>query len=136
MGCMKAYSEDLRIRVLRALDSGMSRADAATTFCVSLSSIKRWRAQHATLGHLRPKRPSGRPRAIGPSAEARLRIQLTATPDATLPEHVSTWKREQGRSLSRWTISRAIARLRWSRKKRLSPRVSAIRGSAHTFKSR
>ena len=115
---MKAYSEDLRLRVLTALDGGISRADAATTFRVSLSSIKRWRAQHKTVGHLRPKRPSGRPRAIGRSAEARLRLQITTTPDATLPEHISTWTREQGRLLSRWTMSRALKRLRWSRKKR------------------
>ena len=116
---MKAYSEDLRIRVLAALDGGMSRAQAATTFQVSVSSIKRWRAQHAAVGHLHPKRPPGRPRTIGPSAEARLRAQLIASPDATLPEHLSAWEREEGTSLSRWTISRAIGRLRWSRKKRL-----------------
>ena len=116
---MKAYSEDLRVRVLTALDGGMSRADAATTFRVSLSSIKRWRAQHTAVGHLRPKRPTGRPRLIGRTDEARLRLNLTSTPDATLPEQVSTWTREQGRSLSRWTMSRAIKRLRWSRKKRL-----------------
>jgi transposase len=116
---MKAYSEDLRIRVLSALDGGMSRTDAASTFQVSLSSIKRWRAQQAALGHLHPKRPTGRPRKIAASAEALLRLQLVAAPDATLPEHISTWQRDQGTSLSRWTISRAIARLRWSRKKRV-----------------
>jgi transposase len=115
---MKAYSEDLRIRVLAALDGGMSVAQAARTFQVSVSSIRRWQAQHAALGHLRPKRPSGRPRKIGPSAETRLRAQLSASPDATLPEHLSAWAREQGTSLSRWTMSRAIVRLRWSRKKR------------------
>ncbi|SRR6266498_4485834 len=114
---MKAYCEDLRLRALAALDGGMSRADVMTTFRISLSSIKRWRAQHTAVGHLRPKRPTGRPRAIGPSDEARLRMVLTTTPDATLPEHVSNWQREERRSLSRWTMSRAIARLRWSRKK-------------------
>jgi transposase len=98
---MKAYSEDLRIRVLAALDGGMSRVGAATTFQVSMSSIKRWRAQHAAVGHLRPKRPTGRPHTIGPSAEPRLRTQLTATPDATLPEHVTTWARDQGISGTR-----------------------------------
>jgi transposase len=116
---MKAYSEDLRERVLAALDGGMSRAQAASTFQVSLSSIKRWRSQQAALGHLQPKRPPGRPRAIGPQAEDQLRAQLTATPDATLPEHVATWQRDQAVSLSRWTLSRAIARLRISRKKRV-----------------
>jgi transposase len=116
---MKAYSEDLRQRVLAALDSGMSRADAVSTFRVSLSSIKRWCAQRTALGHLRPKRPPGRPRAIAHNLEARLRLQLDATPDASLPEHLDTWSREQGRSLSRWTMSRSIKRLRWSRKKSL-----------------
>ena len=116
---MKAYSEDLRIRVLAALDGGMSRAQAARTFQVSGSSIDRWRSQRTALGHLRPKRPTGRPRRIGSSAETRLLSQLNASPDATLPEHVSTWAHDQGTSLSRWTMSRAIARLRWSRKKRV-----------------
>jgi transposase len=116
---MKAYSEDLRIRVLAALDGEMSVAQVARTFQISVSSVRRWRAQQTALGHLRPKRPSGRPRRIGPSAETRLRAQLNAAPDATLPEHVSTWTHEQGTSLSRWTMSRAIARLRVSRKKRV-----------------
>src|SRR5436190_9737755 len=116
---MKAYSEDLRIRVLTALDGGMSRAQAARTFQVSGSSIDRWRAQRTALGHLRPKRPTGRPRKIGKSTERSLRAQLSASPDATLPEHVRTWTHQQGTSLSRWTMSRAIARLRVSRKKRV-----------------
>lgn len=116
---MKAYSEDLRIRVLAALAGGMSRAQVARTFQVSGSSIDRWRAQRNALGHVRPKRPTGRPRRIAPSAETRLRAQLTASPDATLPEHIRTWAREQDTSLSRWTLSRAIARLRVSRKKSL-----------------
>jgi transposase len=114
---MKAYSEDLRQRVLAAVDSGMSRADAVSTFRVSLSSIKRWCAHRAMFGHLRPKRPTGRPRTITRTLEPRLRLQLDATPDATLPEHLDTWSHEQGRSLSRWTLSRSIKRLRWSRKK-------------------
>jgi transposase len=116
---MKAYSEDLRQRVLTALDSGMSRADAVGTFRVSLSSIKRWCAQRTALGHLRSKRPPGRPRKITQNLEARLRLQLDARPDATLPEHLDIWSREQGRLLSRWTLSRSIKRLRFSRKKSL-----------------
>jgi transposase len=116
---MKAYSEDLRLHVLAALDGGMSRAQAARTFQVSGLSIDRWRAQRSALGHVHPKRSTGRPRRIAKSAEMRLRAQLSASPDASLPEHISTWTREQGTSLSRWTMSRAIARLRISRKKRV-----------------
>jgi transposase len=116
---MKAYSEDLRQRVLAALDGGMSRAQAARTFQVSGSSIDRWRAQRTALGHLHPRHSPGRPRRIAKSAETSLRAQLAASPDATLPEHITAWAREHGTSLSRWTMSRAIARLRISRKKSL-----------------
>ena len=63
---MKAYSEDLRSRVLAALDGGISQTQAAQTFQVSVSSIRRWRGQLSTHGHLHPKRPSGRPRKIEP----------------------------------------------------------------------
>ncbi len=38
---MKAYSIDLRQRIVAAVERGMSRSDVATTFGVSLSTIKR-----------------------------------------------------------------------------------------------
>src|SRR5262249_55472261 len=66
------------------------------------------------------KHSPGRPRKFAPSAETRLRAQLSASSDATLPQHNSTWAEAQGTSLSRWTMSRAIARLRFSRNKSLS----------------
>ncbi|HEU5098378.1 MAG TPA: IS630 transposase-related protein [Roseiflexaceae bacterium] len=42
---MRAYSLDLRERVLAALEGGMSRNEVSTTFKVSLSTIKRWLAR-------------------------------------------------------------------------------------------
>ena len=38
---MKAYSEDLRERVVRAVDQGMSRSEVVRLFGVSEASIKR-----------------------------------------------------------------------------------------------
>jgi transposase len=115
---MKPYSVDLRERVLAALARGMSRTDAVTTFQVSRSTIKRWLAQYATAGHLRPGRATGRPRTIPPSAEAQLLAQLTTTPDATLAEHTARWNADRPTPVSAWTIGRAIRRLAWPRKKR------------------
>jgi transposase len=115
---MKPYSVDLRERVLAALARGMSRTDAVTTFQVSRSTIKRWLSQHATAGHLRPGRATGRPRTIPPSAEAQLQAQLGATPDATIAEHTARWNADRPTPVSAWTVGRAIRRLRWSRKKR------------------
>jgi transposase len=116
---MKPYSVDLRERVLAALDRAMARTKAVTTFQVSRSTIKRWLAQRATLGHLRPGRPTDRPRTITRGDEPQLRAQLTATPDATLDEHTARFNAFRPTPVSHWTIGRAIRRLNWTRKKRL-----------------
>lgn len=39
---MSGYSEDLRQRVVSAVEGGTSKAQAARTFSVSLSSVKRY----------------------------------------------------------------------------------------------
>src|SRR5947209_12774664 len=39
---MKAYSQDLRQRVLRAVDAGQRQAEIAKTFTVSVATIKRY----------------------------------------------------------------------------------------------
>jgi transposase len=39
---MKAYSEDLRRRVVAAVDDGMPRAEVARLFRVAAPPIKRW----------------------------------------------------------------------------------------------
>jgi transposase len=39
---MRAYSEDLRNKIVAAIERGMSKAQAARLFDVSLSSVKRY----------------------------------------------------------------------------------------------
>ena len=39
---MKPYSEDLRMRIVRAVEEGMPKSAAARLFGVSLSSVKRY----------------------------------------------------------------------------------------------
>jgi transposase len=115
---MKAYSVDLRTRVLAALDRGMPRKEAVTTFQVSLPSIKRWVAIYKATGSVAPRATGGGPAlTITPAQEQELRVQLEAFPDATLAEHAQRWNAAHDTSLSRWTLGRAIARLGWTRKK-------------------
>lgn len=116
---MKAYSLDLRTRVVDAIDNGMARTRAVRVFQVSLGSIKRWLRQRQTSGSLAPRPRSGKPATITPVQEPLLRLQLEQFPDATLDEHAERWNAEQGTTLSCWTLGRAIRRLGWSRKKRL-----------------
>lgn len=114
---MRAYSLDLRERVVRAVEGGMSRAEAARVYAVGLSTVKRYLRLRAR-GGLAAKPIPGRRRAIGPGDEAALRAQVAAAPDATLDEHRARWARERGVAVSRATMSRALGRLGLPLKKR------------------
>ncbi len=124
---MRAYSIDLRERVLAALDRGMSRAEAMTTFVVSLSTIKRWVHLRRTGASLTTGRSPGRTPRITTDDRAALRTRLEVVPDATLDAHTTWWNElHPERPVSRATIDRAITRLGWSRKKRRSRPASVM----------
>ena len=69
---MKTYSQDLRERMLGAVDRGMPRKnDAVRAFGVSLATLKHWLKRRREEGSATPKRrPGMRPR-IGANAEER-----------------------------------------------------------------
>ena len=115
---MKAYSQDLRQRVLRAIDAGLKQAEVAKTFAVSTSTIKRYLNQRRESGHVLPKAIPGRPAVKGAVLQAHLRAQLEAHPDATREEHCRLLRADHGIQVSPASISRARTRLGWTRKKR------------------
>jgi len=115
---MKAYSSDLRERVVAALDQGMRRQKAVTTFQVSLGSIKRWVRLRRDTGQVTASPAGRRPIPDVPHEQAALRQQLETAPDATLPEHAAQWNATFGTTLTHWTIGRRIRRLGWTRKKK------------------
>ncbi len=114
---MRAYSIDLRQRLLATVDKGMAREEAAATFGVSLVTIKRLIALGREGGDLSPKLPSGRRRIITAEQEGALRAQMEANHDATNKTHARLWQERQGVAVSQWTLGRAIRRLGWTRKK-------------------
>lgn len=115
---MKAYSQDLREHVLRAVDQDISRAEVVRIFGVSEPTIKRYLKLRRDTGSLAPKAIPGRPPKKVGSLQKGLRPQLEAHPDATLEEHCKLWEAETGVRVSISTMSEAIRRLRWTRKKR------------------
>src|SRR5215211_9136883 len=128
---MRAYSLDLRERVLAALDRGMPRAAAVTTFTVSLATIKRWLARRRAGQSLAPRSSPGRAHIIPAAELPALRARLEVAPDASLAAHMHWWNQAHPkRPVSHATIDRAIARLDWTRKKRLSPPASATKRRA------
>ena len=114
---MKQYSADFRDRLLRALDAGLSQAEAARTFGVPERTLRRWRQERRETGRSGPRARSGRTRAIPPAQEPALRAQVAKHPDATLAEHGAIWAQTHGIQLSTATLCRAIARVRLPLKK-------------------
>jgi transposase len=115
---MRAYSYDLRLRVLHAVDQGKSRAEIIKTFDVSRATIKRYLKLRRETGDVKPKAIPGRPAEKGAALQAGLLPQLEANPDATLVEHCQFWEATHGIQVSSATMSRAIQHLNWTRKKK------------------
>src|SRR5947209_1277778 len=115
---MKAYSQDLRERVLQTVDEGKTQAEVAHLFKVSESTVKRYVRQRREKGHVRPKPIPGRPPRKRAPLEAQLIAQIEKEPDATIQEHCDTWEAQAGIKVSISTMSRAIEHVKWTRKKK------------------
>jgi len=126
---MKAYSQDVRERVLRAVDQGRPRAEIVQLFGISLATLKPYIKQWREEGHVRPNAIPGRPPKKRAPVEANVLPQVQAHADATLEQHCAMWEQTHGERVSRWTMSRAIKRLGWTRKKRHWGRRSGMKKS-------
>jgi transposase len=115
---MKAYSQDVRERVLRAVDQGYQRVDIIKLFGVSRATIKRYLKHRRETGAVNVKPIPGRPPKKFAPLQAHLVAQLEAHPDAKLEAHCQMWEEQQGVAVSTSTMSRAIRRVGWTRKKR------------------
>jgi transposase len=115
---MKAYSTDLRERVVRAVEEGRPREEIVQLFGISRATVKRYAKQYRETGDLAPKTIPGRPAIKGASLRSDLWSQLEANRDATLEEHCHIWETSHGQRVSAATMGRAIKKLGWTRKKR------------------
>ena len=105
---MRAYSTDLRERIVRAVEAGTPRGEVARRFAVSPTTVRRYLRQRRQSGDLTPRRSPGRPPRIGPAQAAALRDLVARHPDATLAEHCARWEQATGQRISVATMSRAI----------------------------
>jgi transposase len=95
---MNAYSKDLRLRVLDALDRGLSRKEVSELFGLSLSTIKRYVKRRREGEDLEPKPSTGRKRRILSTTEEKRALwsQLQENDEATLESHCQLWEERQG----------------------------------------
>ncbi len=117
----QSYSEDLRARVLAAVDGGMAARAAASVFRVSVSYIYKALIRRRRTGETSASTRRGhRPRKLTPAQEAALAAHIEADPDITLAALQSWLEREHGVRLSNGAMWLAVARLGLSFKKRRS----------------
>jgi transposase len=114
---MRAYSIDLKERLVRAVAAGQPLREAARRFHVAVTTVKRAVVQQRETGSLERKPLPGGPRRIGAEREAALRARLEAAPDATVWEHCAWWAEHFDQQLSEATMWRAMRRLGWTQKK-------------------
>jgi transposase len=127
---MRAYSTDLRERIVRVVAEGRPMREAARRFGVSVSVVKRYVVRQQQTGSLERSPIPGGPRKITREQDAVLRARLEAAPDATVLEHCAWWAAHQGQELSEATMWRAMRRLGWTHKKRHWQPANATRRHA------
>ena len=115
---MKAYSEDLRQKVVEAVrQRGTSKSEAARVFGISLSSVKRYTRLASQGEPLTPRKGGGRPQIADDSTRRLLEEDIRTRPSATIKERRRFLTSFAGKSLSEVTLRRLLKRMGYSRKK-------------------
>ena len=128
---MNAYSKDLRLKVLSAVERGIPRREISELLGISVSTISRYVQRKASGEQIAPK--PGRTSKIldDPDHRRALWRQLEENDTATLREHSEIFEKERGISVSVATMSRAVRSLGWTFKKdRWHPPSATSEGGA------
>jgi transposase len=111
---MRAYSCDLRERVLADFDGGLGNDAVARKYRVSSRWVYKLRRQRDETGDIAPRRGrTGPKRMLAEADQERLAEMVRQRPDATL----SQLRDELGRPISLVTVWRALKRLGLTLKK-------------------
>lgn len=122
----KAYSVDLRGRVVSAVrDQKIERGEVATLFGIGIATVYRW-MKRASAGESLEPRARGHKKKLIPDEELFVVRELVLEkPDRTIAELTAAYVERANRTVGTSTISRALARLDLTLKKKSSRRSSA-----------
>lgn len=125
---MKPYSQDLRERIIAALEADEeSQSETAAAFGVSLSFVQKlWRKWRKTGSCAAKPHAGGRSRGLKDD-EAKIRAAVAAQPDATLAELCEQVRAEGGANVTPMTMCRELRRLKLPRKKSRPTPLNATR---------
>jgi transposase len=124
----KAYSADLRERVVAAATKGRSASGAARVFGISVSSAIRWTKRLRDTGSAAAKRSGGDTRSKLTAYEAWLLDLISQQPDLTLTEIRLRLQSDKSVVVGHGTVWRFFASRKISFKKNAARRRTAARG--------
>lgn len=123
---MDAYSEDLRQKIVQAItERRMTKSAAARAFSVSLSSVKRYAKAVSEGRSLSPRKAPGKKPLLDEKAKRLLEADdVEQRLFAKLSDRREYLQKVAGVSVSESTLSRAIRKMGFGRKKGRWVRVS------------
>lgn len=124
---MKPYSQDLRERVIAALQDGRTQAAVAEQFSISKSTVEKWWYRWRDTGSCAALPPRSGPAPTLQPYAGFLRAEVKQQPDATLEELCDRVAEVHGVVVHPTTMSRQLRRLALPRKKRVSMTANATR---------
>jgi hypothetical protein len=98
---MRAYSQDLRERVLRAVDLGHQRTEIVQLFGISLTTLNCYVKQRRKEGYVRSKAIPGRPPTKRAEAGSWRAAPVTGT--RRCRQHCTMWEQAHDECVSWWT---------------------------------
>lgn len=112
----KSYSVDLRLRVLAAIDGGLSKMQAHKTFKVSRSTIDDWLSLREQTGDVQviPTRVGRK----GLHEHEAFEEFIVRHHHSTLEQMSRAWHKEHKQAVSLMSFSRALRTMGYTRKKR------------------
>jgi transposase len=120
----RAYSLDLRERVVAAIEEGVSTRQAAARFSIGISTAGTWARRKRAQGDVRPGR-QGKPKGSVLDAHADFILGvLEDKPDTTLDELVARLAAERAVRIVRTAVWKFLDRRAMTHKKRLPTRAS------------
>ena len=107
----RALSDDIRRRVVAAVDGGLSRRSAAKRFGIAASTAIKWVDQWRRMGHVRPRPQGGDHRSHRIEAHAEEIVALIEeAPDITLAEIAAYLDETHGLRVAQSTVWRLLER--------------------------
>jgi transposase len=132
-----AYPLELRERVVAAIvEGGSTLEEASETFSIHVRSVSLWLKRWREQGTLAPSpHGGGAPRKLTADAEGWLAQWLAQDCDLTQDQVVERLEK-RGVEVDRSTVSRALARMKWTRKKKVSSRPNSSRPKSRSSAGR